>query len=125
MSNLVRKNTLHPKSSLYHHSLIKLLILDHIKERNKTWETFLFKVLNLHINICKRSFHLHHGATQTPPVEEENPNIIHLDEDTSEASPSAQNTPASPVSTKFVPLPRPHTKKQKAKNVQRMLYPIV
>ena len=24
MSNLVRKNTLHPKSSLYHHSLIKL-----------------------------------------------------------------------------------------------------
>ena len=28
MSNSVRKNTLHPKSSLYHHSLIKLLILD-------------------------------------------------------------------------------------------------
>ena len=35
MSNLVRKNTLHPKSSLYHHSLIKILILDQVKEQNQ------------------------------------------------------------------------------------------
>ena len=31
MSNLVRKNTLHPKNSLYHHSIIKLLILYQLK----------------------------------------------------------------------------------------------
>ena len=34
MSNFSRMNTLHPKSSLYHHSIIKLLILDQIKEWN-------------------------------------------------------------------------------------------
>ena len=32
MSNLVCKDTLHPKSSLYHHNLIKILILDQLKE---------------------------------------------------------------------------------------------
>ena len=53
LSNLVRKNTLHPKNSLYHHSIIKLLILDQLKERNQTWDTFVFKVLNPHLNIRK------------------------------------------------------------------------
>ena len=65
MLNLVRKNTLHPKSSLYHHNLIKLLILDQLKERNQPWETFVFKVLNPHLNICKRSRHFHRGTSQT------------------------------------------------------------
>ena len=80
-------------------------------------------MINPHLNIRKRSRHLHRGAGKNSPIEEENPNIIHLDEDTSEAIPSAQNTPTNPVSTKFIPLPRPRTRKQKEKNLQHMLHP--
>ena len=100
MSNLIHKNTLHPKSSLYHHILIKLLILDQIKERNQSWENFVFKMLNPYLNIRKQSHHLHHGTSQNSLVEEENPNIVHLDEDTSEPIPSTQNTPTSAMSAK-------------------------
>ena len=46
MSSQVRKNTVNPRGNLYHHSLIKLLILQQLKERNQTWDNFLFKVLN-------------------------------------------------------------------------------
>ena len=60
-------------------------------------------VLNPHLNIHKRSRHFHQGTSQTSPVEEENPNIVHLDEDISEPNSFAQNTTASPVSTEFVP----------------------
>ena len=35
MSNQVTKNIVNPKGSLYHHSLIKILILDQIKEHNQ------------------------------------------------------------------------------------------
>ena len=73
----------------------------------------MFKVLNPHLNIRKRSRHFHHESSQTLPVEEENPNIIHLDEDTLEPSPSEQNTHASPLSAKFVPFSQPRTRKQK------------
>ena len=121
MSNLVCKNTLHPKSILYHHSFIKILILDQLKERNQPWETFVFKVLNRHLNIYKRSHHFHYGTSQTSPIEEENPNIVHLGEDISEPNSSTPNKPASPVSSKFVPFSWPRTRKQKEKNDQCML----
>ena len=87
MSNLVRENTLHPKISLYHHNLIKLLILDQLKERNQPWDTFVFEVLNPHLNIHKRSHHFHHELRETSLVEEENPNIVHLGEDVSDLTP--------------------------------------
>ena len=107
MSSQVRKNTINPKCSLYHHSLIKILILDQLKERNQTWDTFVFKVINPHFNISKRPRHLHNReASQTPSLEKKIPNVFHLDEDTSEESP----THSTPVSAKFVPLPRPHTR---------------
>ena len=51
MSNQVKKNMVNPMGSLYHHSLIKLLIVHQLKERNQTWENFLFKVLNPHLNV--------------------------------------------------------------------------
>ena len=51
MLNQVKKNTLNPKGSLYHHSLIKILILDQIKEWIQPWDTFTFKVFNPHLNI--------------------------------------------------------------------------
>ena len=49
MSSQVKKNTINPKGILYHHSLIKILILDQLKERNQSWDTFVFKVLNPHL----------------------------------------------------------------------------
>ena len=63
----------------------------------------MFKVLNPHLNIRKRSHHFHRGTSQTSPIEEENPNIVHLDEDISEPNSPVKNTAASPVSAKFVP----------------------
>ena len=80
-------------------------------------------MLNIHLNIHKRSYHFHRGTSQTSPVEEENPNIVHLDKDTSEPNSSIQNTPDSPVSVEFVPFSQPHTRRHKEKNVQRMLRP--
>ena len=46
MSNQVSKNTVNPMGILYHHSLIKILIVHQLKERNQTWENFVFKVLS-------------------------------------------------------------------------------
>ena len=112
MSNQVRKNTINPNGILYHHSLIKLLILDHIKEWNHTLETFVFKVINPHLNIRKWSWYLHnHEASQTPLVEEKSPNVVHLDEDTSEEIPAH----STPISVEFVPLPWPRTRDHKEK----------
>ena len=51
MSNRVRNNIVNPKGSLYHHSSIKLLILDQLKERSQPQDIFVFKVLNPHLNI--------------------------------------------------------------------------
>ena len=83
MSSQVIKNTIKPKGSLYHHSLIKFLIFDQLKKRNQTWDTFLFKVLNPHINIRKFPRRLHnHESSQTPYAEKKIPNIVHIDEDT-------------------------------------------
>ena len=105
MLSQVKQNTVNPKGNLYHHSLIKLLILDHLKERNKSWDicTFMFKVLNPHLNIQKRPRYLHHhDSSQSPFVEKEIPNVVHLDEDTSEVNPSTHTTPVIPAH--FVPL---------------------
>ena len=63
----------------------------------------MFKVLNPHLNIHKLSHHFHPKSRPNSPVEDENPNIIHLDEDVSEPNSPVQDTPASPVSTDFVP----------------------
>ena len=66
----------------------------------------MFKVLNPHLNIRKRPKHIHNcEANQTPSYEKKIANVVHIDEDTSEASPSAHSTPINPVSAKFVPLP--------------------
>ena len=100
MSNFVRINTVHPKRSIYHHSIIKMLILDQLKERSQSWETFVFKVLNPHLNIRKRSHHFHLESRPTSPLE--NPDVVHLNEDVSEPN-SLQETPSSLVSTEFVP----------------------
>ena len=61
----------------------------------------MFKVLNPHLNIHKRSRHFHPESRPTSPVE--NPDVVHLDEDVSERNSPMQDTPARPVSVEFVP----------------------
>ena len=69
MSSQVKKITVNPKGNLYHHSLIKLLILDQLKKRNQSWDTFVFKFLNLHLNIRKLPRHLRNcEPSQSPAV---------------------------------------------------------
>ena len=80
-----------------------MLILDQLKNRIQSWETFLFKVLNPHLNIRKRSCHFHPESIPTSPTIEENPNVVHLDEGVLEPNSLVQETPASPVSIEFVP----------------------
>ena len=119
MLNQVRKNTVNPKGSIYHHSLIKLLILDQLKEWNQAWDTFIFKVLNPHLNIRKHTRHINCQESNPSPLSENKiPNVVHLDDDTLEASLS---THFVPVSSKFIPLSRPRTRDQKAKFVQFMV----
>ena len=124
MSNLVHKNTLHPKNILYHHIIIKLLILDQLKERNQTWDTFIFRVLNPHLNIRKHPRYSHgQQSSPSPSIGKKNPNIDHLDDDVSEASPSTRYSPIVP--TEFIPLSRPRTKKQKVEFAQTSHQPSV
>ena len=116
MSGKVRKNTINPRGSLYHHSLIKLLILDQLKGRNQTWDTFVLKVLKPHHNIRKIPRNLrNHKSSQTPSIKNKIPNIVHMDEDTLEASPSAYYTLVNLVSAEFLPFPRFPTRDQKVK----------
>ena len=77
----------------------------------------MFKVINPHLNIHKRAHHFHPESRPTSPTTKENPYIVHLDEDVSEPHSPVQETPSSPVSVKFVPFSRPHTRRQKAKIV--------
>ena len=118
MLSQVKKNTINPKGILYH-SLIKLLILDQLKKQKQSWDTFVFKVLNPLLNIWKHPRHIHnHESSQSPSLEKKNTNVVHLDDDTSEAITSTRSTPIIPVSAKFVPLSRPRTRFQKEKYVQ-------
>ena len=124
MSNLVRKNTLHPKNSLYHHSIIKLLILNQLKERNHTWDTFIFKVLNPHLNICKCRRYSHRQESRPyPSTRKKNPNIVHLDDDVSEAIPYTWSYPVVP--TEFIRLSQPFTRKRKVEFAQTSHQPHV
>ena len=62
----------------------------------------MFKVLNPHLHIRKRSHHFHPKSRLTWPIEDENPNIVHLNEDVLEPNSPMQDTPTSPVSSEFV-----------------------
>ena len=83
----------------------------------------VFKVLNPHLNIPKQSWHFHLEPRPTSPIGEENLDVVHLDEGVLEPNSPVQETPASPVSAEFVPFSRPHTRRQKAKSIQRRLRP--
>ena len=50
MASLVRRNVENPTHSLYHHGLIKMVVLAELKKRNWTWEQFLYERSNSHIS---------------------------------------------------------------------------
>ena len=98
---------------------MKLLILEQLKLKSQPWDTFMFKVLNPHLNIQKFPWHLHHQESNPSlSLEKKSPNVVHLDDDTSEVSPS---THSIPISAEFIPLPRPRTRDQKEKFAQSMV----
>ena len=50
MVSQVRKNVEDPTHSLYHHGLIKMVVLVELKKKNQTWEQFLYELSNSHIS---------------------------------------------------------------------------
>ena len=51
MVSQIKKNVENPTHSMYHHGLIKMIILAELKKKNQVWEQFLYDELsNSHIN---------------------------------------------------------------------------
>jgi hypothetical protein len=51
MSSQVRKNVTNPHNSLFHHGLIKLLVLAELEKQGKTWDEFIYQFANPHLTI--------------------------------------------------------------------------
>ena len=49
MASQVRKNIENPTHSLYHHGLIKMLILAELKKKDQVWEQFIYELSNSHL----------------------------------------------------------------------------
>jgi hypothetical protein len=51
MSSQVRKNVTNPHNKLFHHGLIKLLVLAELEKQGKMWDEFIYQFVNPHITI--------------------------------------------------------------------------
>jgi hypothetical protein len=51
MSSQVRKNVNNPHNSLFHHGLIKLLVLAELEKQGKNWDAFIYQFANPHFTI--------------------------------------------------------------------------
>jgi hypothetical protein len=51
MSSQVRKNVTNPHNNLFHHGLIKLLVLAELEKQGKTWDEFIYQFANPHLTI--------------------------------------------------------------------------
>jgi hypothetical protein len=79
MSSHVRKNVANPHKSLFHHGLIKFLVITKLTKQAKTWEEFLFQFSNPHLIVKtgKKSLYLgivtpskpHSPKTPNPPTQ--------------------------------------------------------
>ena len=49
MASQVRKNLENLTHSLYHHGLIKMLILAELKKKDRVWEQFVYELSNSHL----------------------------------------------------------------------------
>jgi hypothetical protein len=78
MSSQVRKNVTNPHYNLFHHGLIKLLVISELKKQGRTWEDFLYQFMNPHLTIkmTKKSIdpgtaspsNPHSPKTPNPPI---------------------------------------------------------
>jgi hypothetical protein len=79
MSSQVRKNVTNPHNNLFHHGLIKLLVLAELEKQGKTWDAFIYQFANPHITIktSKKTLYLrtvtpskpHSLKTPNPPAQ--------------------------------------------------------
>jgi hypothetical protein len=51
MSSQVRKNVTKPHNNLFHHVLIKLLVLAKLEKHRQTWDEFIYQFANPHLTI--------------------------------------------------------------------------
>ena len=51
MSSQVRKNVMNPHNSLFHHGLIKLLIIVKLEKQGENWDAFIYQFANPHFTI--------------------------------------------------------------------------
>jgi hypothetical protein len=51
MSSQVRKNVTNPHNSLFHHGLIKLLVLTELEKQGKSWDAFIYQFANPHLTV--------------------------------------------------------------------------
>jgi hypothetical protein len=51
MSSQVRKNVTNPHNSLFHHGLIKLLVLTELEKQGKNWDAFIYQFANPHLTV--------------------------------------------------------------------------
>jgi hypothetical protein len=51
ISSHVHKNVTNPHHNLFHHGLIKLLVISELKKQGRTWEDFLYQFLNPHLTV--------------------------------------------------------------------------
>jgi hypothetical protein len=51
MSSQVSKNVTNPHNSLFHRSLIKLLVLTELEKQGKSWDAFIYQFANPHLTV--------------------------------------------------------------------------
>jgi hypothetical protein len=51
ISSQVRKNVTNPHNSLFHHGLIKLLVLAELEKQGKNWDAFIYQFANPHLTV--------------------------------------------------------------------------
>jgi hypothetical protein len=66
MSSQVHKKMANPHNSLFHHGLVKLLVIYELTKQSKTWDNFLYQFSNPYITI-KTSKRLVDSGVVTPP----------------------------------------------------------
>jgi hypothetical protein len=101
ISSQVRKNVTNPHNNLFHHGLIKLLVLAKL-EQGKTWDAFIYQFANPHLTIKTRKktsdlrtispSKLHSPRTPNPPAQ-----AISLSK---QKSKKLVETPAAPLGKK-------------------------
>jgi hypothetical protein len=75
MSSQVRKNVANPYNSLFHHNLIKLLVITELKKQGKTWGEFLYQFSNPHITVKTKNKSIELGiVTPSNPHSPKTPN---------------------------------------------------